>query len=157
MAKINNKTQAILENMIVGKFEDGRKALIEEIDAIKNRDYEIATENKEKCKDSIVRVVEKAQNDITELLKVAGLEIRSRYNNNPHFVCLLNYDGEIRSDWKGSIKPIEKKKSGRLATLEQELETLLAKRKRAMDELVLRASLGCKYDDVMEFINNLEV
>jgi hypothetical protein len=155
MAKINNKTQAILENMIVGKFEDKRKALVEEIEAIKERDYEITTENKEKCKDSIVRVVEKAQNDIAKLLKVAGLEIASRYSG-PHFVCLLNSDGEIRSDWKGYIKPIEKK-SGRLATLEQELETLLAKCKKSMDELVLRASLGCKYDDVMEFINNLEV
>jgi hypothetical protein len=155
MAKINNKTQAILENMIVGKFEDKRKALVEEIEAIKERDYEITTENKEKCKDSIVRVVEKAQNDIAKLLKVAGLEIVSRYSGS-HFVCLLNSDGEIRGNWKDYIKPIEKK-SGRLATLEQELETLLAKCKKAMDELVLRASLGCKYNDVMEFINNLEV
>jgi hypothetical protein len=157
MAKINNRTQAILENMIVGKFEDKRKALVEEIDATKNRDYEIIAENKERCKDSIVRVVEKAQNDITKLLKVAGLEIGSGCSDSSlHFVCLLTPYGEIRSDWKGYIKPIENK-SGRLETLEQELKTLLTKCKKATDELILRASLGCKYNDVMEFINNLEV
>lgn len=156
MAKINNKTQAILEDMIVSKFEDKRSALVKEIDEIRERDYEIATENKEKCKDSIVRVIEKAQNDIAKLLKVAGLEVWNRYSG-PHFYCLLNSDGELRSDWKGYIKPIAKKKSMRLAALEKELDELLAKCKKAMNELVLRANLGCKYDDVMEFINNLEV
>lgn len=156
MAKINNKTQAILEDMIVSKFGDKRKALVEEIESIKERDGEIANENKDKCKDSIIRVVEKAQNDIAKLLKVAGLELGNKYSSVLHFECLLNSNGELRSDWKGYIKPIVKK-SMRLAALEQELDALLAKCKKAMDELVLRASLGCKYDDVMEFINNFEV
>jgi vacuolar-type H+-ATPase subunit I/STV1 len=156
MAKINNKTQAILENMIVGKFEDKRKALVEEIDAIKNRDYEITTENKEKCKDSIVRVVEKAQNDIAKLLKTCGLEIGHKFYEGEHFTYLVDSDGEIKSNWKEYIRPIAKK-SAKQEALEQELETLLAKCKKAMDELILRASLGCKYSDVMEFINNLEV
>jgi len=156
MAKINNKTQAILENMIVGKFEDKRKALVEEIDAIKERDNEINNENKDKCKDSILRVVDKAQDDIAKLLKTAGLELRSKYTDREcHFTRLFD-SGELEHDWKDYVKPIAKK-SERLTKLEQELDALFAKCKKAMDELVLRASLGCKYDDVMEFINNLEV
>lgn len=155
MAKINNKTQAILEDMIISKFEDKRSALVKEIDEIKERDYELATENKDKCKERICQYVEHADELIHKVLKTAGLEIGSRYSG-PHFVCLLDSDGELRSDWKGYIKPIAKK-SERLAALEKELDELLAKCKKAMNELVLRANLGCKYDDVMEFINNLEV
>lgn len=156
MAKINNKTQEILENMIVCKFEDKRSALVEEIDAIKKRDSEITNENKDKCKDSIIRVVEKAQNDITKLLKTAGFELRNKYHNREcHFTRMFD-SGELEHDWKDYIKPIAKKDE-RLTALERELEALIAKCKKAMDELVLRASLGCKYDDVMEFINNLEV
>lgn len=155
MAKINNRTQAILENMILSRFEDRRSALVKEIDEINERNQEIAEENKDKCKEFICQYMEHANELIQKVLKTAGLEIH-RYNTN-HAVCLFySTSGKLDDNWKRYIRPIEKK-SERMAALKQELDALLAKRKKAMDELVLRASLGCKYDDVMEFINNLEV
>jgi hypothetical protein len=156
MAKINNKTQAILENMIVGKFEDKRKALVEEIEEIKKRNQEIADENKDKCKDFICQYMEHANELIHKILKTAGLEVGGKYYYSSHAVCLFDSDGALKSDWKDYVRPIAKE-SERLTKLEQELDVLLFKCKKAMNELVLRASLGCKYDDVMEFINNLEV
>lgn len=157
MAKINQRTQHILESMIVDKFKEKRNALSSELDAINERNSEIVRENKDKSRESIVRAINKAQEDITKVLKNAGLEIYRRYYGS-HFVNLLDDDGELKSNWKEYIRPISNKgKSAKQQSLEEDLEELDTKRRKAMDELVLRASFGCKYNDVMEFINNLEV
>ena len=157
MAKIDKRTQGILESMIVDKFKEKRAALSYELDAIKERNSEIVKENKDKCRDTIIRVMTKAQEDIVKTLKNAGLKIDGRYYAD-HIVCMFNSDGELRSDWKDYIKPIaSKSKSARQSALEEDLEELDAKCRKAMDELVLRASLGCKYNEVMEFVNNIEV
>lgn len=155
MTKIDKRTQYILENMIVDKFKKKRAALSSELDAIKERNSEIVKENKDKCRETLIRVIKKAQDDIIKALKNAGLEIGGRYYAN-HIVCMFNADGELRSDWKDSIRPIASK-SERQQHLEEDLEELDTKCRKAIDELVLRASLGCKYNDVMEFLDNLEV
>lgn len=157
MAKIDKRTQHILESMIVDKFKEKRAALSSELDAIKERNSEIVKENKDKCRETIVRAMSKAHDDIVKALKNAGLEMGGRYYGI-HLVNMFNSDGELRSDWRDCIKPIaSKSKSARQQSLEGDLKELDTKCRKAIDELVLRASLGCKYNDVMEFINNLEV
>lgn len=156
MSKINTRTQNILESMILEKFEEKREALESELDAITKRDREIVKENTEKCKDAIVCVVDKASNDIVKLLKTAGLEIGHKYYDCNHFVCLFNSDGKLKENWKDYIRPIAEK-SKRQQSLEEDLEEHTSKCKKAINELVLRVTLGCKYNDVVDFINNLEV
>lgn len=154
MAKINNTTQYILKNLILDKFKEKREALSSEIDAIKKRNYEINEENKDKCKESIIRVMRKAHDDVTKLLKIGGLEIGGQYHGT-HLTSLF-YCGKLRDNWKEYIQPIVKKGAKQLL-LEKDLTELDTKCRKAMDELVLRANLGCKYDEVVSFINNLEV
>lgn len=156
MAKINQRTQHILESMIVNKFSEKRNALAKELDAIKERDCEIANENMDKCKDFICRYMEHADELIHKALKTAGLEIGSRYYYGGHAICLFDSDCKLKSNWKEYVRPIAKKDAKR-KEVEQKLDELTTKCRKAMDELILRASLGCKYDDVMKFINNLEV
>lgn len=155
MAKIDKRTQGILESMIVDKFKDKRNVLSSELDAIKERDRVIISENKDKCRDSIVRVMCKAQNDIMKILKNAGLEIGNGYDCS-NIICLFDCDCELRKNWDRNVIPIAKKNPRQLY-IEENLKELDNKRRKAIDELVLRATLGCKYNEVMDFINNLEV
>ena len=155
MARINNTTQYILKNMILDKFKAKRDVLSSELDAIKKQNYEIANENKDKSRESIVRIMDKAQDDIVKILKSAGLEIDGGYRG-AHPLCLFDSKGKLQCNWKDYLHPIGNKNK-KLQSLEEDMKELDDKCRKAMDELVLRATLGCKYDDVMEFINNLEV
>lgn len=156
MAKINNRTQDILMSMVANKFSEKRDALNSELDEIKNRNAEIYRENRDKVKERIQQVMDKAQEDILKLLKTAGIKLGGRYHTNSIITLFNNDDGKIGHYWYEYISSVTPK-SKHQEELEADLNTLDEKCKRAMDELVLRANLGCKYDDVMEFINNLEV
>lgn len=156
MAKINNRTQDILMSMVANKFSEKRNAINFELDEIKNRNAEILKENKEKVKERIQQVMDKAQEDVLKLLKTAGFKLGGRYRTNSIFTLFNSDDGKLSYYWYEYISSTASK-SKRQEELEADLNTLDEKCRRAMDELVLRANLGCKYDDVMEFINNLEV
>lgn len=160
MARLNNDAREILCNMVSGKASEKRAALVAELDGLEqalNNDYK---KRLEAARPKIDEAIQDARKKINDILTTYELQFGSQryehdvYNINDIIDCggnlikpslLVNY-----------IRPVKEASNKRREGLKQDIEDLDAKVAKAKQEILLRAALGMKYDEVVGIINSFE-
>lgn len=160
MARLNSDAREILCNMVTEKASGKRSALVAELDGI---DASLHKEYKKRLANAraeIDRVVHCAQNKINTILGDYRLQWKAkRYGNGFYNIgCIISDNGELTSNLEVYIAPPDPAKEAvkRRENLKQDIEELDAAVAKAKQEILLRAALGMKYDEVVGIINSFQ-
>lgn len=160
MARLNSDAREILCNMVTEKAGEKRSALVSELDKI---DASLESDYKKRlaaASKKLERVIESTNEQVADVLATYGLQWgRKTYGNGSHNIeDILNDDGTLKSRLDGYIKPVEADGATkrRRENLSKDIADLDAKVAKAKQEILLRAALGMKYDEIVAIVNRFQ-
>lgn len=160
MARLNNDAREILCNMVTEKAGEKRSALVSELDKI---DASLESDYKKRLAAARVKIDEAIHcvcDKIDTILTAHRLQWgRKTYGNGPHTIeDILNDDGTLKSRLEGYIRPAEEVGASkkRRENLSRDIEDLDAKVAKAKQEILLRAALGMKYDEIVAIVDRFQ-
>lgn len=156
MARLNNDAREILCNMVTERAEVKRKKLTEDLAAVDNEcdaDYKSRLAS---AREELEYLVASINHEIDRIFRKHKLEWRTcRYGGDKHTFEDIFSDGKLKQDIGDYIGNAAKIPNRRLL-VEMQLEDLDARVARAKREILLRAALGMKYDEVVAVVNNFQ-
>lgn len=156
MARLNNDAREILCKMVTEKAEAKRKQLTDKLTAIDNERSESYEERVKRARHEIELMIPTISIGIDRILQKHKLGWRtSRYSDDPHTFEDIFDDGKLRKDLTEYFSNMESEPNRRKLA-KQQLEQLDAAVVKAKQEILLRAALGMKYDEVVGIINGFQ-
>lgn len=156
MAKLNNDAREILCGMVTEKAAAKRKQLVMRLTDLDNERSESYEERVKRARHDIELMIPTIKIGIDRILQKHKLGWKtSRYSDDPHTFEDIFDDGELRKDLAEYFSNLESEPNRR-KLVKQQLEQLDAAVAKAKQEILLRAALGMKYDEVVSIINGFQ-
>lgn len=159
MARLNSDAREILCQMVTERASEKREALVAELDGL---DASLENDYKKRlacASKKLVGIIDHASEEVDKVLATYGLQWGSkRYGSGAYNIgSIIGDDGKLKPDQDDYIKPIkETVTSKRRDGLKEDINQLDAKVAKAKQEILLRAALGMKYDEVVAIVNSFE-
>lgn len=160
MARLNSDAREILCQMVTERAKEKREALVAELDGI---DASLENDYKKRlacASKKLAGVIDRASEEVAKVLVTYGLKWGTkRYGSGVHNIdSIIDSDnGKLKSDLDDYIKPVKETVTPkRRDNLKEDIDQLDAKVAKAKQEILLRASLGMKYDEVVAIVNGFE-
>lgn len=158
MVGLNNDEREILYNMVTEKAEAKRKKLTEDLTAVDNECYADYKARLASARDELERLVVSINREINRIFRKHRLKWKEcEYSGDTAtFEDIFSY-GKLKQDedieyYIGNAAKIP----NRRFLVEMQLEELDARVAKAKQEILLRAALGTKYDEVVGIINGFQ-
>lgn len=156
MARLNNDAREILCNMVTEKAEAKRKKLTEDLTAVDEECYADYKARLASAREELEYLVASINHEIDRIFRKHKLEWKvCRYNDDRHTFEDIFSDGKLKRDIDDYIGNAAKIPNRRLL-VETQLKDLDAAVAKAKREILLRAALGMKYDEVVGIINGFQ-
>lgn len=156
MARLNNDAREILCKMVTEKAEAKREQLVmrlTDLDDERSKSYE---ERVKAARKDIELMIPTIKIGIDRILQKHKLGWKTcMYNDNHHTFEDIFDDGELRKDLTEYFSNLESEPNRR-KLVKKQLDQLDAAVAKAKQEILLRAALGMKYDEVVGIINRLQ-
>ena len=155
MARLNNDAREILCGMVNEKAEAKRKQLTDELTKLDDKRSESYKERVKAARKEIELMIPTIKIGIDRILQKNKLGWKKYYNNKDYTFEDIFDDGELSKDLTSYFSNLESEPNRRkLVNLRlKQLDEAVAKAKR---EILLRAALGMKYDDVVAVVNGFK-
>ena len=156
MARFNNNARDILCNMVAEKASEKRKVLTDQLEHIRNvanDDYKKRLENARK---ELEQLSVKIEQTIHDIFRRFGLEYGLRYGCQKHSFEDMFNNGNLKKNLDEYIIDDSKKHNGKINSLKEDIEALDNAVSKAKQEILLRAALGMKYDEIVAIINRFK-
>ena len=155
MARLNNDAREILCRMMNDKAEAKRKQLTDELTKLDDKRSESYEERVKAARKEIELMIPTIKIGIDRILQKNKLGWKKYYSNKDYTFEEIFDDGELRKDLTRYFSNLESEPNRRkLVNLQlKQLDEAVAKAKR---EILLRAALGMKYDEVVAVVNGLK-
>lgn len=154
MARLNNDTREILCRMVNEKAEAKRKQLTDRLEKLDEERSESYKERVKAARKEIELMVPTIKIGIDRILKKNKLGWKIGYGKKQTFEDIF-IDGELKESLTGYFSNLESE-SNRRKLVNQQLEQLDEAVAKAKREILLRASLGMKYDEVVAVVNGFK-
>lgn len=156
MARLNNDAREILCDMVTQKAEAKRKQLTDRLTALDDERSESYEERVKKARHDIELMIPTIRIGIDRILQKHKLGWKTcRYGNGEHTFEDIFDNGELRKDLTDYFSNLESE-SSRRNVVGRQLEQLDAAVAKAKQEILLRAALGMKYDEVVAIVNGFQ-
>lgn len=156
MAKFNQMARDILCDMVTEKAAAKRKRLVKRLTELDNERSESYEERVKKARHDIELMIPTISIGIDRILQKHKLGWKTgRYSDHPHTFEDIFDDGKLRKDLTEYFSNLESEPNRR-KLVKQQLEQLDAAVAKANQEILLRASLGMKYDEIVSIINGFQ-
>lgn len=161
MARITQQTRHVLRMKVHEAAEAKRKVIADEYSALDRRIDERIAESKVKALKEINKELAQFESTVDNILAKHGLKFGKRYSNSQHCVySLLDYkDGRTTIESCASSYLVcdgMDKDKVRHDELKQKLEDIDKAIDKACFDIEFRISLGAKFNEVLDLINNLK-
>ena len=156
MARLNNDAREILCRMVNDKAEAKRKQLTDELKKLDDKCSESYEERVKAARKEIELMIPTIKIGIERILQKNKLGWKKYcYGNKDYTFEDIFDDGELRKDLTRYFSNLESEPNRRkLVNLQlEQLDEAVAKAKR---EILLRAALGMKYDEVVAVVNGFK-
>lgn len=155
MARLNNDAREILCRMMNDKAEAKRKQLTDELTKLDDKRSESYEERVKAARKEIELMIPTIKIGIDRILQKNKLGWKKYYSNKDYTFEEIFDDGELRKDLTRYFSNLESESNRRKLVNQQlkQLDEAVAKAKR---EILLRAALGMKYDEVVAVVNGLK-
>ena len=155
MARLNNDAREILCRMVNEKAEAKRKHLTDELKKLDDKRSESYEERVKAARKEIELMIPTIKIGIDRILKKNKLGWKKYYSNKDYTFEDIFDDGELSKDLTRYFSNLESEPNRRkLVNLQlEQLDEAVAKAKR---EILLRAALGMKYDEVVAVVNGFK-
>lgn len=154
MARLNNDTREILCRMVNEKAEAKRKQLTDRLEKLDDERSESYKERVKAARKEIELMVPTIKIGIDRILKKNKLGWKISYGRKQTFEDIF-IDGELKKSLTVYFSNLESE-SNRRKLVNQQLEQLDEAVAKAKREILLRASLGMKYDEVVAVVNGFK-
>lgn len=154
MARLNNDTREILCRMVNEKAKAKRKQLTDRLEKLDDERSESYKERVKAARKEIELMVPTIKIGIDRILQKNKLGWKISYGRKQTFEDIF-IDGELRESLTGYFSNLESE-SNRRKLVNQQLEQLDEAVAKAKREILLRASLGMKYDEVVAVVNGFK-
>ena len=156
MAKLNNDAREILCDMVTEKAAAKRKQLVMRLTDLDNERSESYEERVKAARKDIELMIPTIKIGIDRILQKhkLGWKIDS-YTDNPCTFDDIFNDGELRDNLTRYFSNLESEPNRR-KLVKQQLDQLDAAVAKAKQEILLRAALGMKYDEVVAIVNSFQ-
>lgn len=156
MARLNNDAREILCNMVTDKAAAKREQLVQRLNDLDDERSESYEERVKRARHDIELMIPTIEIGIDRILQKHKLGWKTcRYSDEPHTFEDIFDDGELRKDLTDYFSNLEGEPNRR-KLVKQQLEQLDAAVAKAKQEILLRAALGMKYDEVVGVINGFQ-
>ena len=155
MARLNNDAREILCRMVNKKAEAKRKQLTDELKKLDDKRSESYEERVKAARKEIELMIPTIKIGIDRILQKNKLGWKKYYSNKDYTFEDIFEDGELKKDLTRYFSNLESEPNRRkLVNLQlEQLDKAVAKAKR---EILLRAALGMKYDEVVAVVNGFK-
>ena len=155
MARLNNDAREILCGMVNEKAEAKRKRLTDELTKLDDKRSESYEERVKAARKEIELMIPTIKIGIDRILQKNKLGWKKYYNDKDYTFEDIFDDGELSKDLTRYFSNLESESNRRkLVNLQlEQLDEAVAKAKR---EILLRAALGMKYDEVVAVVNGFK-
>ena len=155
MARLNNDAREILCRMVNEKAEAKRKQLTDELKKLDDKRSESYEERVKAARKEIELMIPTIKIGIDRILHKNKLGWKKYYSDKDYTFEDIFDDGELSKDLTSYFSNLESEPNRRkLVNLQlEQLDEAVAKAKR---EILLRAALGMKYDDVVAVVNGFK-
>ena len=155
MARLNNDAREILCRMMNDKAEAKRKQLTDELTKLDDKRSESYKERVKAARKEIELMIPTIKIGIDRILHKNKLGWKKYYSDKDYTFEDIFDDGELSKDLTSYFSNLESEPNRRkLVNLQlEQLDEAVAKAKR---EILLRAALGMKYDDVVAVVNGFK-
>ena len=155
MARLNNDAWEILCRMVNDKAEAKRKQLTDELTKLDDKRSESYEERVKAARKEIELMIPTIKIGIDRILQKNKLGWKKYYSNEYYKFEDIFEDGELKKDLTRYFSNLESEPNRRkLVNLQlEQLDEAVAKAKR---EILLRAALGMKYDEVVAVVNGFK-
>ena len=154
MARLNNDAREILCRMVDEKAEAKRKQLKDKLTELDDESSESYKERVNAARKEIELMIPTVKIGIDRILKKNKLGWKKFYDKDNTFEDIFD-DGELKGDLTSYFSNLESEPNRR-KLVNQQLEQLDAAVDKAKREILLRAALGMKYDEVVAVVNGFE-
>lgn len=155
MARLNNDAREILCRMVNDKAEAKRKQLTDELTKLDDKRSESYEERVKAARKEIELMIPTIKIGIDRILQKNKLGWKKYYNNKDYTFEDIFDDGELSKDLTSYFSNLESE-TNRRKLVNQQLKQLDAAVAKAKQELLLRAALGMKYDEVVAIVNGFK-
>ena len=155
MARLNNDAREILCRMVDEKAEAKRKQLTDELTKLDGKRSESYEERVKAARKEIELMIPTIKIGIDRILQKNKLGWKKYCSNKDYTFEDIFDDGELSKDLTSYFSNLESEPNRRkLVNLQlEQLDEAVAKAKR---EILLRAALGMKYDEVVAVVNGFK-
>ena len=155
MARLNNDAREILCRMVNDKAEAKRKKLTDELKKLDDKRSEYYEERVKAARKEIELMIPTIKIGIDRILQKNKLGWKKYYGDKEHTFEDSFEDGELSKDLTSYFSNLESEPNRRKLVNQQleQLDEAVAKAKR---EILLRAALGMKYDEVVAVVNGFK-
>ena len=155
MARLNNDAREILCGMVNEKAEAKRKHLTDELTKLDDKRSESYEERVKAARKEIELMIPTIKIGIDRILQNNKLVWKKYYGDKEHTFEDIFEDGELSKDLTSYFSNLESEPNRRKLVNQQleQLDEAVAKAKR---EILLRAALGMKYDEVVAVVNGFK-
>ena len=155
MARLNNDAREIMCRMVNDKAEAKRKQLTDELTKLDVKRLESYKERVNAARKEIELMIPTIKIGIDRILKKNKLGWKKYYSDEYYTFEDIFNDGELSKDLTRYFSNLESESNRRkLVNLQlKQLDEAVAKAKR---EIILRAALGMKYDEVVAVVNGFK-
>ena len=155
MARLNNDAREIMCRMVNDKAEAKRKQLTDELTKLDGERSESYEERVKAARKEIELMIPTIKIGIDRILKKNKLGWKKYYSDEYYTFEDIFNDGELSKDLTRYFSNLESESNRRkLVNLQlKQLDEAVAKAKR---EILLRAALGMKYDEVVAVVNGFK-
>ena len=155
MARLNNDAREILCRMVNEKAEAKRKQLTDELTKLDDKRSKSYEERVKAARKEIELMIPTIKIGIDRILHKNKLGWKKYFSNKDYTFEDIFDDGELSKDLTRYFSNMESEPNRRkLVNLQlEQLDEAVAKAKR---EILLRAALGMKYDEVVAVVNGFK-
>ena len=155
MARLNNDAREILCKMVNEKAEAKRKQLTNELTKLDDKRSESYEERVKAARKEIELMIPTIKTGIDRILQKNKLGWKKYYDKKDYTFEDIFDDGELSKDLTRYFSNLESEPNRRKLVNQQlkQLDEAVAKAKR---EILLRAALGMKYDEVVAVVNGFK-
>lgn len=154
MARLNNDAREILCRMVDEKAEAKRKQLKDKLTKLDDESSESYKERVNAARKEIELMIPTIKIGIDRILHKNKLGWKKFYSEDHTFEDIFD-DGELKGDLTSYFSNLESEPNHR-KLVNQQLEQLDAAVDKAKREILLRAALGMKYDEVVAVVNGFK-
>jgi hypothetical protein len=142
--------------MVTEKAAEKRKVLTDQLEHTRNVANDDYKRRLEEARMKLEQLSVKIEQTIHDIFRRFGLEYGLRYGCRKHSFEDMFDDGNLRRNLDEYIIDDSKKQNTKIDSLKEDIEALDKAVSKKKQEILLRASLGMKYDEIVSIINGFK-